>query len=419
MRFLIKIAFKNLFRHKLRTFVSIIAIAFSVMIVVFARGYIVGLIDASFADHIQYNSGHIKIIEREYQKEQRLLPLNYPVDGFNDRGLENMISSLKEIDNVEMVIPRLKYGAMVSTEKELVTMNGWGVEPAKEIQFTDIENNLVEGRMVRSGQMEAVMGTELLKKINREVGDKVTILSTTAFNSLNGVTLKIVGRIDSGLKILDEIVFYLPIDQAQRILYMEDQVTELLLVTPHRQLVEEVLPEVKELLADKEAADRYLALSYKETSDLLPYMEIAKYIYNIIYIFLVLLASIVVINTMIMIVKERTKEIGMMSALGLENRQILQLFLFEGGIMGIVGSIIGSLSGSLINSYLSATGIDFSSALSGFSSDIIINSIIYPVSSPANTVFAFILGVFIVIIACIIPASRAAKLEPTEAMRDN
>jgi len=418
MKFIAKLAYKNLFRHKLRTFVSIIAIAFAVMIVVFARGYIVGMIDSVFADHIQYNSGHIKIIDQEYQQQERLLPLNYPVDGFNDQGLDKMIASLKEIDKIDMVIPRLKYGAMISTGDELVTMNGWGVDPAKEVQFTGIENNLVEGRMVETGQLEVVMGTTLLEKIDRQVGEKVTVLSNTAFNSLKGVTFKIVGSLETGIKMLDEIVFYLPLDQAQRILYMEEQVTELLLVAEDRKLVDQVLPEVRELLARNSDVDKYLALGYKETSDLLPFMELAKLIYNQVYIFLVLLASIVVINTMIMIVKERTKEIGMMSALGLESKRILQLFVIEGAIMGVIGSFLGAVSGSIINGYLSVTGIDFSSALSGFSSDIIMNSIIYPASSTGNTIFAFVLGVIIVTIACIIPARRAVKLEPTEAMRE-
>ncbi|AZO95137.1 FtsX-like permease family protein [Halocella sp. SP3-1] len=417
MSFLAKIAFKNLFRHKLRTIVSIMAIVFAVMIVVFARGYIVGLIDSTFADHIQYNSGHIKIVAQEYQQQERILPLIYPVDGFNGQGLNGMIESLKEIDEVERVVPRLKYGAMVSTEDELVTMIGWGVDPTQEIEFTDIEDKLVKGRMVQKGQLEIVMGTALLKKLNRQLGDKVTILSNTAFNSLKGVTFKIVGSIETGIKMLDEIVFYLPLDQAQDILYMEDQVTELLLVTENRNLVEQVLPDVKDLLARNGAADRYLVLGYKETSDLLPYMEMAKLIYNQIYIFLVLLACIVVVNTMIMIVKERTKEIGMMSALGLESKDILWLFIIEGGIMGVIGSFFGALFGSLLNAYLSVRGIDFSSALTGFSSDIIIKSIIYPVSSTGNTIYAFVLGVIIVTIACIIPARRAAKLEPTEAMR--
>ncbi|MFW6035981.1 MAG: ABC transporter permease, partial [Halothermotrichaceae bacterium] len=416
--FLVKLAFKNLFRHKLRTFVSIIAIAFAVMVVVFARGYVVGMVDSFFADHIQYNSGHIKIIKENYQQQQRLLPLNYPVDGFRGEGLNNMTEKLQEIEDVKMVIPRLKFGAVVSRGNELITMSGWGVNLDKEKNFTDIENYLTEGRMFHPGQLEVVMGSELLNKINYQLGDKVTILTNTSFGSLKGVTFKIVGKIESGIKMLNEAVFYLPLDQAQRILYMDDQATELLLVTPDRSMANQVLPAVNRVMEDSGAADEYLALSYKETSDLVPFMEMGKLIYNQIYIFLVLLASIVVINTMIMIVKERTREIGMMSALGLEKKNILQLFIIEGGIMGIIGSFIGALTGGIINSYLAQHGIDFRSALSGFSSDIVFNSIIYPEASTFNTIFAFVIGVVIVSIACIIPARRAAKLEPTEAMRE-
>lgn len=418
MSFLMRLAFKNLFRHKVRTLVSVAAIAFSVMIVVFARGYILGMINAVSADHIQYNSGHIKIVNREYLEQERLLPLNYPVGGFDGQGLAEMIADLESINNVEMVIPRLKFGAMVSTEKELVTMSGWGVNPRQEIAFTNIEDYLVEGRMVQPGELEVVMGTKLLEKIDRRVGDKVTIVFNTAFNSLRGVTFKIVGRVASGIKLLNQVVFLLPLDQAQRLLYMDGQATELLLVTSDLKMIDRVLPEVKELLARRGGAERYAALRYEETSDLIPYMELAKLIYNQIYVFLVLLASIVVINTMIMIVKERTKEIGMMAAMGLDSKGILQLFLIEGGIMGTIGSLLGAVLGSFINGYYAGAGINFTSATSGFSADLVFNSIIYPVSSVGNTVFAFVLGAIVVTLACIIPARKAAKLEPTEAMRE-
>lgn len=419
MRFLLKLAFRNLFRNKLRTSVSIFAIAFSVMIVVFARGYIVGMIDSIAAEHIQYNSGHIKIVASEYKQQERLLPLNYPVDGFNGEGLNGMTADLKGINKVEMVIPRLKFGAMVSADQDLVSMSGWGVNPTQETTFTKIQDYLVEGRMSQPGRMEVVMGTALLNKINRRVGDKVTILFNTAFGSANGATFKIVGRLESGIKLLNEVVFYLPLDQAQRLLDMEDQVTELLLALPDKKMVPQVLPEVKVLLAEAGAEDRYLALGYEETSDLIPYMEIAKVIYNEIYIFLVLLACIVVINTMIMIVKERNKEIGMMSAMGLESKEILRLFMTEGAVMGVIGSLFGAVLGALINGYFAKTGYNLTAATSGFSSDIIFNSIIYPVSSLSNTIFAFILGVVIVTLACFIPARKAAKLEPTEAMRES
>ncbi|NLM95881.1 MAG: ABC transporter permease, partial [Firmicutes bacterium] len=133
MLFLARLAFKNLFRHRLRTVVSIGAIAFSVMVVVFARGYVTGLVDSVTSDHIQYDSGHIKVVQEEYLRQQRLLPLNYPVDGVGE-----VIVKLQAIDDVAMVIPRLKFGAMVSTGDELVTLSGWGVNPDQELAFTNI-----------------------------------------------------------------------------------------------------------------------------------------------------------------------------------------------------------------------------------------------------------------------------------------
>ena len=388
------------------------------MVVVFARGFVVGMIDSLFADHIHYNSGHVKIVQEEYHNQKRLMPLDQPVDGYNGQGLNKMIDNLDDIEDVKMVLPRLKFGAMVSTEKELVTMNGWGVNPEKEVTFTNIDDSLAEGRMVTPGQREVVMGKKLLQKIDRNVGDKVTILYNTSFNSLKGATFKIVGRIESGLKMLDEMVFYLPIDQAQHLLYMDGQATELIMVGSHRSMADKIEPRVESLISQSGGGNKYLTLHYKETSDLIPYMEIAKLIYNQIYIFIVILASIVVINTMIMIVKERTKEIGMMSALGLERKSILKLFVIEGGIMGVIGSLAGAIFGGLLNGYLADVGINFGSAMEGISSDVMMSSTIYPVSSPENTIFAFVLGVIIVAIASIIPARQAAKLEPTEAMRD-
>lgn len=417
MTYLMKIAFKNLFRSKLRTAVSIIAIAFGVMIVVFARGIVVGMIDSVFADHIQYNSGHIKIIDQDYLKKERLLSLQYPVEGFRGQDLDKMIEMLGSLDKVEAVIPRLKFAAMASTEEDLVTMSGWGVSPDKELLYTSIGEYLEEGRMVRPGRQEVVMGTALLDKLDARVGDRITLLFNTAFGSLKGVTFEIVGRLETGLKLLNEAVFYLPLDQAQRFLEMDGQVTELLLFLPGREAVPQVLPGVEELLS-WEGGENYLALSYRETSDLIPLMDLSEMIFNFIYIFLVLLSCIVVINTMIMIIRERTREIGMMVALGLEKREILSLFLIEGGFMGLIGSLAGALAGYFLNSYLGKVGFDYGQALAGMDADILLNTMIYPAASLENTIFAFILGTVIVVLACLFPARRAVKLEPTEAMQE-
>ncbi|MGI6083613.1 MAG: ABC transporter permease [Limnochordia bacterium] len=417
MAFFFRMAFRNLFRHRLRTMVSVAAVAFSVLLVVFARGYVTGMADAISIDHIYYDSGHIKLLDRDYRARERLMPLTYPVDGWENGTLHGMIADLEEVYGISMVVPRLRFGAMISTEDEIVGIIGWGVDPQKELAFTNVGDYIVEGRMVDSGKMEAVMGSELLKKIDRRVGDKVTVVFSDSFNSLTGATFEIVGRLLSGIKLLNEGVFYLPLDQAQRLLDMEGQTTELLLVTSSRDSVAKVLPEVKSLLARRGAQERYLALSYRETSDLIPWMDLGELIYNQIYVFLVILACVVVVNTMIMIVVERTQEIGMMSALGLEGKGIMQLFVIEGFLLGVVGSLIGALLGFLLTWYFARVGMDFTSATSGFTTDIVFNAVIYPSADMGNTLFAFVLGVVIVTLASLLPARQAARLEPTEAMR--
>jgi len=412
MGYLMKLAYKNLARHKLRTAVSVAAVAFSVMIVVFARGYVMGLIEDASAADIQYNTGHIRIIDRDYRLKERMYSLNHPVEN-----LSGMVNELEKTDGVEMVVPRLKFGAMSGTGDELVEMIGWGVRPEKESEFTRIGNMLAEGRMIENGRPEILMGTALLAKLDRKVGDRVTIMYNTAFQSLQATTFTIAGRIESNFKMLNEVAFYLPLDQAQTLLYMDDQATEILLAAPSMDNTEKLLPVVEEQLGGWGNGHKYLAVPWYESGALVEFMIVAQNIYDFIYVFLVILAAIVVINTMVMIVAERTKEIGMMSALGLDNRDILKLFVMEGAVMSIIGSFLGAGLGGITTKIFSKTGIDFGEALSGFSENIMVGNVIYFHHSFGNMVYAFIMGIVVVTLACIIPARRAARLNPTEALR--
>jgi putative ABC transport system permease protein len=118
-----------------------------------------------------------------------------------------------------------------------------------------------------------------------------------------------------------------------------------------------------------------------------------------------------------MIVNERTREIGMMSALGLKAREILYLFAMEGMIIGALGSALGVIIGGIITKIFSVVGINFRAAMEGMSSNLMFEPVFYTVFSLENLIFAFILGVLVVSISCLIPARMAARLEPNEALR--
>lgn len=417
MRLMWNIASKNLTRNKLRSSVSIAAIAISVCMVVIVRGLLTGMLDSMTSLNIQYNSGHIRIVDAEYQQKERLLSLNHPVDGFEGEGVEAMADALKEIQGVEGIVQRLKFGAASSNGDKLVGMLGWGVYPEAEMRFTGIRDQLIEGRMVDGDAMEVVLGAGILEQLNKQVGDKITLFYTTAFGSFKGSTFTIVGKIDSGLKLLDNTVLYMSMGQAQRLLEMPDQVTDLLIFTKDYRKVKPVLHEVKNRFAEQDPDGRYRVLPWYKANSMIEMMQIAEKIYNVIYVLLILLASFVIINTMIMIVKERTREIGMMTALGLGSKSILLLFVMEGTVMGMIGSMMGAVLGGIATKVLSVVGIDYSKALADIGEELIMKPIIYTTYSLENILFCFLLGILVTAITCIIPARKAARLEPTEALR--
>jgi len=418
MKFLWNLAKKNLSRSRIRTSISIIAIAFAIFAVVFVRGLISGVLESFFENHIHYKAGHVRIINKEYTLKERLMSLNYTLDGFNGEGYAGMSEKIKSVEGVGQVVPRLKFGALVSLEDELVGMLGWGIEPAEEIKFMGIDKNITEGKMVQEGNKEIVMGAGLLEKIGRKVGEKVTILYTTPFGSFKGSTFQIVGKYQSDIQALNDQLFFLPLDQAQRILEMPGEVTELLLVTSDYNKISSVLPGLNELFSREDKSGKYIVQPWNKGYDLVELFDIAIIMYNAIYVFIIVLACFVLVNTLIMIVNERTREIGMMSALGLKGREILVLFTMEGAIIGILGSAIGTVLGGILTRVFSVIGIDYSAAFEGIkSTDLLMSPIYYTVFSLENLIFCFTLGVVIVTIACIIPARKAANLEPTEALR--
>ena len=417
MTFLWNLAKKNLSRSRVRTMVSIIAIAIAIISVVFLRGMIGGMLTSTFENHIHYVAGHIRVIDEEYKLKEHMLSLNYTVNGFENEGYEGMVNRLMQIEGVNQVVPRLKFGAMVSHDDKMVGMMGWGVVPAEEIEFTEIDKNIVEGRMIRPGERELVMGAGLLEKIGKKVGENVTFLYSTAFDSFRASTFQIVGKIQSNLSLLNDNIFYLPLDQAQAILELPGEVTELLIITPHYNQANSVLPRIEALFSANDNLSNYTLQLWNRDYEMIELFAMARTVYNFIYVFIIILACFVLINTLIMIVNERTREIGMMSALGLNAREVLYLFAMEGAIIGVWGSAIGVIIGGIITKVFSIVGMDFGAAMEGMSADLMFEPIFYTVFSLENLIFAFILGVVVVTVACMIPARMAARLQPNEALR--
>lgn len=415
--YLLKIAWRNINRHKFRSWISIIAIAIVVIIVVFSRGLMSGFNDSMLRFYIDNRTGHVRIMNEQYRLREILMPLHHSVDGFNNQGISGMTEKIMSIKEVEHVLPRLSYGVMSSVDGSVVRMMGVAVEPQSEKAYGQLPADVVEGRFINSGN-EIVAGVGLLDKLNAQVGDSITVMFADSYQSLQGRTYKIVGARKTNVAMLDNNIFYIPLSTAQDHLYMHDEATELLVFGSDKNKAVMLYEKLGELIAKNDSDDKYTLQTWETADPMISVLKEYDLIMNMIYVFFILLGTIVLITTMTMIVRERTSEIGMMSALGLKKKEILTVFTLEGSIKGLIGSFVGAIAGGIITKYFSVYGLRVEAFMKAVNEmDVMFEPVFYTSFSAENLIVSFVMSIVIVTIACLYPAWLAAAMRPVDALK--
>ncbi len=414
--YLTKIAWRNLKRNPSRTGIAVAAIALVVVIVVFSRGFIVGMTDSMFSTYIDNSLGHVRIVDEDYKLREALLPLDYLVDGLDDGGASDMVARLSQLPEVNYILPRVQFGAMATEGDRLIRMLGIGTDMSVEARHGVLPGDLAEGRLPEASD-EILVGSGILRDLSASVGDRVTLVFADYYQSLRGKTFTIVGVRDSGISELDNHLFYLPLSTAQDMLWLEDEVTELLVFGSHADGADTLHTAISGLL-NADGSERYAVTAWNRGDGLIELYSEAQNIMILVYILFIAMGSVVIVSAMAMIVRERTGEIGMMGSLGLKSRDILTIFLMEGVFMGVVGSALGTLLGGVITWIWSRTGIRVEAFADLVSEvELLVQPVFYPAFNLENLLVSFGLAVLVVTVACLYPAWQAAKLEPVEALR--
>jgi len=402
------IAFRNIFRNKRRSILSASAISVAAMSIVLLYSLLGGMM-ADVEYNLQtYSTGAVRIRHAEFSKNERLNPIHLTVD-YTDE----LASELIDVPGVSLMSPRINFPARIYMDGENFNAFGTGVDFSTEADFQDLGPDVVvEGRLPEMGKNEVLLGVSLADKVGVGVGGKITILSSTAARGTNAITFRVTGLATYGMSALNSTTMLAPLDRVQYFLRMPGQVQEVLMKLDED--VESAGPAayIKENLA----ADHNLeVIDWKEDSTTYSWIQLATTIYDIFALFFFVLGSSVILNTTIMVIFERMREIGTMSAIGMSGKNLVRLFFLEAVFISVAGAFIGVVLGILFTQILNRVGIDFSSAMEGV--DFEVSSIIRPELSIKSTVVVFFYSIIVASITAIIPARRASRIEPVDALR--
>ncbi len=410
MGFIMRFAFKNIWRYKKRTIITFTAISVGVAAFLFLDSMLKGIHYESLRNFIDYESGHLKIYNKEFYDEMTN-------EGFLmlDKGIDNYREICKLISDEGMSFaPRITFNAHLINEEigGERPFNVIAIDPEYDKNVYKLPDTIISGRFLRSDDRGMLIGRLSAKKMSAELGTTLTILTRTKNDTYQTISLEVVGIIDPPNPNINKSVVYIPLDVADQDLQMEGSVTEIgirlksdnEIVGANSRLPLQDNGKLK-VVSWKELGKDWLTLSKTKTT--------ASYI-MIIMVFII--SAIGVINTMLMSVFERVREIGMMRALGMHDSEVLFSFIFEGAIIGFFGAVLGLFLGFLLNLYLIYHGIDLSS-LKDMDLGYRVMNVMKGMWNPGSFLFAFVFSIVAPAIISIYPSRKAINIEVIQALR--
>ncbi|MDR3000831.1 MAG: FtsX-like permease family protein [Fibromonadaceae bacterium] len=408
---LIKIAYRNIWRNFRRTVFCVSAVGLAVFFIVTYQSLIEGM-TKSIDEVVQvFETGSVKIVSAQYEEENEYLPVQYPVaDG---ESVENLVEQLKDIDGVQEVFPRiLTYATLQENIVKHAMLWGLKIEDemkANHFNLTDRNNGLVEGRLPKPGSNECIIGLAFAKKAGLKIGDRIPLKTVSAQFSDKIWSPEIVGFFNFDYLKVDERYIIVDFDRLQRLLVLNGGTQQLVIFANNKEQGK-VTAKAAAMLGEDNVVrgwrDNYWVAIMKSYEP----------IYAIIYIIFLVVASFLIINTVVMIIHERIKEIGMMGSLGMTRREIVEVFFFEAFFLSAFGAFIGVALGGLLTGIGQFFPIRWASMAGGFT-EFPASSTLFLNFSLLSLFKAWLMGVVIASIFTLIPSLKSAFVEPVEALR--
>jgi putative ABC transport system permease protein len=407
MNLVVRLAWRNIWRHPRRTWLTAGAMMFSNLLLVFMISLQFGMYGLMIDNSLQTFTGHLQIQAPDYiddKKMRQTVP-----------DIQPLAQSMRVQMNTERIAARATAFALASSEERSYGIAVFGVEPEFEPGVSTIPGLIKQGRFLQDpNAAEVVIGAALARNLRVDIGDELTLLGSGRDGSFAAAVVTIIGLFDSGIADFDRSIVEVPLNYFQDTFYMEGSGHQVVFNTPEidsvpmlKQKVESLLPADEDLVVH-DWDELMPGLQQAIKAD----MSSAFFMYGV----LVVLVAFSVLNTQLMSVLERTREFGIVMALGLTPGRLGRLVILETAIMGMIGLIFGALLGGIFTWWFSVNGFSYP-GMEEMAAKFNLPARFYPQVTPLS-LFAGPAVVFVfTILAAVYPALRLNRLHPVEAMR--
>ena len=414
-----RIAIRNVFRHKTRSIITLSAIAFGCVSLIFVGGFFEDMFFKMRESYIKGHTGHLQIYRRDFFEHGSGRPFQYLIES-----PAALLPLITQIPGVSSVTQRLEFAGLISTGETTISCLAQGIEPAHEptIRLSDAANPKQDlpslgGSVIESGEPLAdqqpyavLLGRGLAGGIDAKAGDSLVLVAHTVDGAINALDVNVAGLFYTSSKAFDDHTLRIPLATAQQLL--QTQAIQSLVVMLRRTEDTARIRQAVEQLIAREGLD----LEVKSWDQISDFYSKTRELFGRMFMILKLVIAIIVVlsiyNTMNMAVVERTSEIGTIMAMGTKRRRVIRLFLYEGALLGSFGGLLGILIGAGVTWLVRSVGIPMPPPPGAT-----MTWVSEPQIVPSVLGFVFLLALLTSLISSLYPAYKASRLEIAQALR--
>jgi len=402
----LRLAWRNIWRHRRRTVIIVLAMGLSLGLMMFYDGLIDGFNQAIAGNAVRVLGGNIQVHADGYREKVDSNPLLPLADD------SAVIKAALAQPNVIAAGRRIQTGGLVSNHEGAFPMTIIGIEPDAEAPVSLIAEHVVDGRYLQTDDEDSILiGNGLAQALSIKVGDRITMVGSDVHKQNRQRTMTVIGIYNVGISSIEKANAYISLGEAQNLFNLHGESTEVQITLKKVGTEAAVVSALTPLLPgyEVESWDK----NYPELASAVNSKSAVMDIFSVI---IVMIAGIGILNLLLMAIYERTREIGLLGAMGLKPYQIATTFILEGALIGVVGVAAGIAFGLLLNGSIMQVGMDYSSFAGVADYMAFISGKVYPSFGVGKLPMRAGVELVIAVLAALIPALIAARREPSEAL---